>query len=334
MAFSFLAPLAGANEASWLELDQDIASLSPMAAVAGEGLAVSGYIKNYYMSDSDANTGGWGFNAVRVNIVGSVEDVAVKVSWDMKSGSLVLKDAYARWDAMDNMAVTWGQFKRPFLHSFTTSSNKLLFISTTANAANEARDNGVMLNGNIAEMGTWQVAATNGADLATDENYYTARAAFTVMGAGGFNSLEGGRGSSDGTNASIGISYAEENGATFEGDKLGIELAGNLDAIFFHLDMVQYDDTFAGLDTNLGTALADTSPMGITLSYMLDDNMEVAARHEDFDDVDSSTRLSLAFNYYSVLPNKMMWQINYSDISSDDTLLEAQLLQLGLTLSF
>ena len=347
---SLLAPLAGANEASWLELDKDIASLSTTAVVAGEGMAVSGFLKSYYMSDSDTNTGEWGFDSVRVNLKANFEDIAVKISWDMKDNQLALKDAHASWKTKDGMTVTFGKFKRPFLHSFAISKSKRLFIASTANASNEERDNGVKLSGDISDTGTWQIAVTNGfidpapapgdEDLyrGRDEMYYTARAAFTLMGDGGFNSLEGGRGNTEGTNASFGISFAEENGTDIEGHKLGIELAANKDAFYFHLDIVEYDDNFTspltGMDSTLGTALKDTNPMGITASYMLADDMEIALRREEFNDNDDSVRLSVAFNYYSILPNKMMWQINCSDVSSDDPALEGELIQVGLTLTF
>lgn len=332
---TLLTPLASANEASWLELDKDISSLASTTAVEAAGVSLSGYIQNSYQSDSDTDTGGWDFGAIRLEMRANVEDIAVKVSFDMKSGAAELKDAYARWDATEGMSVTWGQFKRPFLHSFATSTNRRLFIGSTANAANEARDNGVMLNGDLSDMATWQIAATNGADGATDENYYTARVAVTAMGEGGFNALEGARGDADGTNLSIGLSYAEDNAAGFEHDKLGIEVAGNVDAISFHVDMVQYsDDATAPADDSLGTATADTSPMGITVSYMLADDMEIAVRHEDFDDADDSTRLTVGFNLYSALPNRMVWQLNYSDVSSDSAPLETELIQIGLLASF
>ena len=332
---TLLTPLASANEASWLELDKDISSLATMTAVEGAGASVSGYIQNSYVSDSDTNLGGWDFGAIRLNFKAHVEDVAVKVSFDMKTGTAVLKDAYARWDATEGMTVTWGMFKRPFLHSFLTSSNKRLFVDSTANAANEARDNGVMLNGDITDMGTWQIAATNGADGATDDNYYTARVAFTALGEGGFNEFEGARGDADGTNLSVGVSYAEDNAAGFEHDKLGIEIAGNVDAISYHVDMVMYsDDATAPADATLGTATADTSPLGITVSYMLDDNMEVALRHEDFDDTSDSSRLSIGFNLYTVLPNHLVWQFGYSDVSSDSAPLETELISVGLLASF
>ena len=333
---TLLTPLASANEASWLELDQDISTLAATSSVGSSGASISGFIQSSYKSDSENDKGEWDFSGVRINVKSNVEDIALKISFDLKSGSLSLKDAFARWDATESMSVTWGKFKRPFLHSFLTSANKRLFVGSTANASNDARAHGVMLNGDLSDMGTWQVAATNGEDPATDDMHYTARVAFDLVGEGGFNALEGARGDAAGTNLSVGISYAEENSAGFEYDKLGIEVAGNIDAISYHVDMVMYsDDATAPLDKTLVTAaLSDTSPMGVTLSYLLDDNMEIALRHEDFDDTADSSRISLGFNLYSVLPNSMVWQFGYSDVSSDDSALEQELISVGLLASF
>jgi len=332
---TLLTPLASANEASWLELDQDISTLAATSSVGSSGASISGFIQSSYKSDSENDKGEWDFSGVRINVKSNVEDIALKISFDLKSGSLSLKDAFARWDATESMSVTWGKFKRPFLHSFLTSANKRLFVGSTANASNEGRDNGVMLIGDLSDRATWQIAVTNGEDGAAGDNYYNARVAFTAIGEGGFNALEGARGDSAGTNLSVGISYAEENSAGFEYDKLGIEVAGNIDAISYHFDMVMYsDDATAPSDKTLGTALSDTSPMGVTLSYLLDDNMEIALRHEDFDDTDDSSRISLGFNLYSVLPNRMVWQFGYSDVSSDDSALEQELISVGLLASF
>ncbi|MDG2143914.1 MAG: porin [Planctomycetota bacterium] len=345
---TLLTPLASANEASWLELDQDISTLAATSSVGSSGASISGFIQSSYKSDSENDKGEWDFSGVRINVKSNVEDIALKISFDLKSGSLSLKDAFARWDATESMSVTWGKFKRPFLHSFLTSANKRLFVGSTANAANDARAHGVMLNGDLSDMGTWQVAATNGEDPATDDMHYTARVAFDLVGEGGFNAFEGARGDAAGTNLSLGVSYAEENAPDLEHHKVGIELAGNVDAISFHLDMVMYsDDSSAPLDKTFSVeevtgppleaakgGLADTSPLGLTLAYMLADDMEIAVRHEDFDDDFDTTRLTVGFNYYAIAPNSVVWQLNYSDSSSDFEEFETELIQIGLLASF
>ena len=73
--------------------------------------------------------------------------------------------------------------------------------------------------------------------------------------------------------------------------------------------------------------------MALTASYMLGDDKEIAIRYEDWDDTDSTTRVTVGFNLYSVLPHRVKWSINYSDLTSDDAALEATVISAGLTIN-
>jgi hypothetical protein len=331
---ALLSTVALGNETSWMELDQEIASLATTVSAAGDQAALSGYMKSYYTSNSDADVGGWKFSAIRLNAKASVEDMQVKISFDLKDGTAKLKDAYATWKVSDSFDVTMGEFKRPFLWSFTRSGSKLLFVKETASADNEERDQGIQFHGSLGEMGEYFLAATNGDDAAGDDLYYTARVQFDVAGDGAFNKHEGAIDGGEGLHSSVAVSYANENSAGITGTKVGLEAVLTAGEFFLHLETVMHNENFGGVDDSLGSLLADTSPVSATLSYLVRDDVEVALRLEDFDDTDDSSRIKAAVNFYSVLPHKMKWQLNYSDTSSDDTAKESEVIELGFTIAF
>jgi len=338
-ASALIATTATANtDNAWMQLDSEIAQLSSTVASDG-GMGVSGYMANWYTNTSDTtpNTGGWKFKSLRLSFKGSVEDMSVKVSTSLKSGTAVLKDAYVKWDAVEGLNVTVGQFKRPFSYNFTRSSSRLLFYGNNMNSENEARDNGFMLSGKLSDdMFEWSAAAQNGDDGTADDQRYTARVVANLAGKGGFHKHEGAIDGGDDLDASIGLAYAKDESAATGFDKIGIDGAMTISGMSLAFDIVDWsaDMPATVLDHNLGTDLDNTTPVSVSGSYMLSDTIEAAARYEDFDDSANSTRTTVGVNFYQVLPHKAKWMINYEDTSSDTASLEAQVIRVGLVLSF
>lgn len=338
-ASALVAATASANtDSSWMQLDSEISQLSSTVASDG-GMGVSGYIADWYSNTSDTtpNTSGWDFKSLRLTFKGKVEDMSVKVSTSLKSGTAALKDGYVAWEVMDGLDLKVGQFKRPFSWNFTTSSSRLLFYDNTMNAENEARDTGFMLSGKAGDdMLTWQAAMTNGDDGTGDNQRYTVRLAADVAGKGAFNKHEGAIDGGDDLDASLGIAYATDESDTTGYDKVGFEGALTSGGFFASFDVVDWSPDAAGtvFDDDTGIDLDNTTPWSITGSYLLDDNMEVAARYEDFDDTASTNRTTVGFNFYQVLPHKAKWMINYQSLTSDTAALERDIIRVGLVLSF
>lgn len=335
-AIAAMASTATATtDTAWFELDQEIASLS--SSVAGEdGLSVNATLANFYNSDSDNDEGGWTMKTARVNLKGKVEDISVKVSFDLGTGSAVLKDAYAKWSPCDGIQMHWGQFKRPFSYAFSVSSAKLLFYDVTASSKNESRDNGFMLSGDFSDgMYAWNVAATNGDDGATDELRLTGRMVANLAGNGGFHKHEGAIDGRDEMDASIGLSYASDDSAGMEFTKIGIDGAMTTGGMSLAFEMVDWDLDTAGsvTDSITGSDLDETTPFSVTASYLISENMEAAIRFEDFDDAADSSRLTVGFNFYTVLPHKAKWILNFQDLSSDSSAIESTVIRAGLVVS-
>jgi len=327
---------AQANDTSWMQLDNEIAQLSSSVA-AEDGVAVSGYMANFYNSDSDNNIGGWEFKSLRLNFAGKVDDMSFKVSTSLKSGTASLKDAYVKWALCDEVGITLGQFKRPFSWNFTTSSSRLLFYDNTMNGENETRDKGLMLSGSFGEeMFDWYAAVTNGDDLTGDKQHYTARLTADVAGKGAFNKHEGAIDGGEDFDASVGLAYAKDDSSTTGYDKVGVEGALTVNGLFFSFDMVDWNADAPGtvLDDDTGIDLDGTTPFSLTGSYLITDKVEVAARFEDFDDAANTERMTIGVNYYTILPHKMKWILNYQDLTSDTGAIEATVIRAGFVMSF
>jgi hypothetical protein len=334
----FAASASANNDSSWMQLDGDIASLSS-TVVSADGVGVSGYMADWYTNTSDTtpNTGGWKFKSLRLNFKGKVEDMSFKVSTSLKSGTAVLKDAYVKWEVTDGLDLEVGQFKRPFSWNFTTSSSRLLFYDNTMNGENEARDNGFMLSGAFGDdMFGWQAAMTNGDDGTGDNQHYTVRLTADVAGKGGFHKHEGAIDGGDELDASVGVAYATDDSDTTGFDKIGFEGALTVGGFFGAFDVVDWSADAPGtvFDDETGIDLDDTTPWSLTGSYLVSDNVEVAARYEDFDDLASTSRTTVGLNFYQVLPHRAKWMINYQTLTSDTAALEIDVIRLGLVFSF
>ncbi|MDF1801112.1 MAG: hypothetical protein P1V81_18235 [Planctomycetota bacterium] len=329
-----LSSTAVANtDNSWLALDQEISNLSTNV-VNDSGVAVSGFFTTYYESNSDTDTGGWELGYVRLNFKAQVEDFKVKVSTDLASGTASLKDAYVRWSVADDVDVTVGQFKRPFLYGYNVGGGSQLFLMRSANAQNEVRDRGFMVNGGLGDIGTWAIAAQNGADGVTDEHHFTARVVADVMGEGAFGKHEGGVDffGAEGTHASVAVAFGQENDAVEDYQKLGIEAAIAVANFWAMVDMVDWSVDGTGL-TGGGPADGE-APMGITLAYMFQEDVEVALRMDDLDNTVDTSIMTIGANYYQHLPHTVKWSLNFESVSSDTAALETDTIRLGMTLSF
>jgi len=325
---------ASVDTPNWLQLDSEIASLNSSLAADG-GASVGGFLRSYYDSNSDANVGGWRFEQLRLNFDGRVEDMKWRVSIELGSGTAKLQDAFVKWKLTDLLGITWGQFKRPNLYAFNVGGGHRLMILPTMNVANQKREAGAMLNGNVLDdSGHWFLAAFNGTDGTGDDLHLQARAAYDFLGKGGFLQYEGAVDAPENMAGSVALAYADDQDPLTGGTSVSADAVVTGKRMYFHAEVIDYDKDFMGLDKVLVTVpLANTTTLALTASYLVAEDMEVAVRHEDWDDADNSTRLTLGFNFYQVLQHRAKWSINYTDLTSDDPALEAQVFSAGLTLN-
>ena len=328
------AALAAPEDVSWLDLDADIAQLST-TAVEADGAEVVGFLRAYFNTDSDADTQGWAFEHIRLEAVGKVEGYKWKMSTELKSGTARLADAWVYWQLADGVMARAGNFKQPFLSTFGfLRGSHRLFPKVTGSSDMGKREAGLSLNGKLMDKKLgWWVAAMNGADGASEDHHFFARATYDFGQKSAFSKFEGAVDApEDGFNTSVALAFADDQDDALGGRKMAVELMAEGKGLFLHGELVEYHEDFVGNDKILGTPLMDTTPLALTGSYMVGDDMELALRYEDFGDSTDSSRTSLGFNYYQVLPHKVKWQVAYSDLASDSSSLEAELLTFGVTI--
>ena len=103
IAIAAASSTSQAAEGDWLQLDQDIASLSSSVAQGG-GIDMGAIIRNSYR-DGDV-VGGWEFDDVDVWLEGSLEEFDWRISFELfltdddpltDDKALELQEAWVRW---------------------------------------------------------------------------------------------------------------------------------------------------------------------------------------------------------------------------------------------
>ena len=357
-----------ASENEWSSLDQEINNLSSsLSAQNAPGPKLGGFIRTSfrYSTDQDALFGGppnnedesgFKLDKVRIEITGDAgQDYSYKVSFELKSGTASLRDAYASWKVADNVKGTMGRFKKPVLHSAMISDKNLLFTERTAlGGFLDARDTGLMFSGTFETI-EWSLAAQNGLDQKENKMNYALRVAANLMGTG-VGKVEGAYGAGQETNLTVGIAWSEDkaisqqggDGSMYGGDfmltsgpfSLAAEAVvfGKGDALNGSFPAKDGGDLHFGSDnTFVSVDPADNTSWDVTGSYMFTEQYEAAIRYESAQantptaGTDPSvTAISAAINRY-VQGHDIKWTLQYLATSSDDTTNEIAEWTLGLT---
>ena len=136
IALAVASTTSFANGGSWLELDQDIASLSSTINMEG-GAQVGGLLRSSYR-DGGAR-GEFQFEDVMLHVGGSLEEFTWRVSADLDGGGLSLDDANVTWNQSENLSVTWGQQKLPMFRSSSMDQESMLFIDRSLLGAEDRK---------------------------------------------------------------------------------------------------------------------------------------------------------------------------------------------------
>ena len=342
LAFS-ASTLCFANESEeWPTLDREIEDLATTLTQGGGGIAVNGFIRSSYTTSSDITVGtddlgGFSLDNARLEFTGAVGDFNVHVAYEAATdvglgafgyfgtaGTAGLIDAYTSLNVTDNVTATMGWFRPPFQGDAWRDEDQLLFLDRTVSGDIwSGRDLGLMVSGTFDQLGWW-IAAQNGVTGAGDDLAFAARILFNAMGSG-IGAVEGAYGAGDESNLTLAAGYYDDAGGTdttaisFEGDYT----RGAMSAAF---GLIDYDDGFTG-------AFGGETPWDLTFSFMFaPDTWEAAARWDDFDDSADTTMITLGLNRY-VEGHAAKWQVNYSTTDSDTSAFEADVIQIGLTVS-
>ena len=321
IALAVASTTSFANGGSWLELDQDIASLSSTINMEG-GAQVGGLLRSSYR-DGGAR-GEFQFEDVMLHVGGSLEEFTWRVSADLDGGGLSLDDANVTWNQSENLSVTWGQQKLPMFRSSSMDQESMLFIDRSLLGAEyDTYDMGVSISGSNSGL-DWTLAAVNGTgdnggapDTDDDESLIMFAHVDYTIGTGACTCCDGALHSSEGMNATIGVSYMDEQD-DFTDAVLGIDLAATMGQFSLLVEIADGDDN------NVGTM--GESPNAVTIGYLFADNMEAAFRHEDRDDATDLSKDTFGVNYY-MHGHNAKWAINYIDDEGEDD----EVIAIGLT---
>jgi len=359
-----------ATETSWSTTDRDLASLSSSLTQGASGVSVSGFLRSSYVGWSDADVGGFSIDDAQIWVNGTVGDFSVVLQTEAASGETFLDldqdgnsddidgdgeedaffgsnmpftvgslgnlgvlDAYVTWNATEMIKVQMGQFRPAFLGSSARNENNLLFINRSFLGASAAyRDQGAQVSGSFGMVNV-AVYAHNGDDGAGDELSFGFRAEATVMGTASAN--EGALGASGDPSLTVGLGYMDDNSNLRLFSVVPFDSAIAVDANFTMgalgvsaeiVDLAQDDDDVTGIS-------ADATPFNVAGSFVvMPDQLEVALRYEDFDDVDNTNWITVGANWY-LQGHAAKWQFNYVTASSDIDAFDTDHFQVGLTVS-
>ena len=337
----------GEDSTAWLELDRELAGLTgSLARDHTEGIHMKAdIIISAQMSDDDVYSGtpgdnlsGFDLRRARLTNTGSVGETHWKISGELSSGSLSLRDAYVYWNVGESTRITFGRYKEPLLWSGRTSSFLDPFHDVAVTGAeNDGRSSGVMAEGSLADF-SWLLSLQNGVDSVGDDYLIAGRLQWDIVGGNAFGKYHGAYGYGEDTLLSVAVGFSDD-GAIDNGSLSTVELGLVMDALSFRGDLVEYDENYdvgTTLDPDglFGGSKANTTASSMTLGYLLPgDEWEALARWEDLDDADDTSRSSVGLLWYSSVGPKGRWALLYQELSSDIDANEGTRVELSFSLA-
>lgn len=321
LALSALSATSFASE--WATLDQEINNLNAsLQAQAPAGPKLGGWVRSRWYDNGDLDQQGFKFDSLRLEITGDAgSDYGYKVSFDFTTGAAELKDAYATFKLGDVVTGKMGQFKTFFNRESLTSDAKLLFLNRSIVSGNGLWNNrtlGLQFYGQYETLG-WQISAQNGDDGLADEYKFAARINADLMGKS--SKFGGAYGAAEGTNLYAGIAWLDD-GSFDAGTAIGADATLVIGGISATAEIVDLDED-----------VGDATPWDVNASFLFMPQWEAAARYQDRDDVDNTTDITLAVNYY-VSGHDIKWTVQYDTIDSDNAASESDQFSLGLCVAF
>jgi hypothetical protein len=174
----------------------------------------------------------------------------------------------------------------------------------------------------------------NGVDGTGDDPAYCLRADWSAVNSVPW--VEGAYGSGRQTCLVVGGSWYDDAGALEDGDVLSVDALLTTDRFSLGGEFQSYADD-GGVDPGSGVKdgiygnFSDTSPWSASASYMVDpDRYELGVRYETLDDQYDASAVTVGLNAY-LAGHDLMWQFNYSQVSSDRSDQDGGALGIGLT---
>jgi len=360
------ANAAGTSDSEWLELDSEINRLASSLTPAKDGMGWSALIRATFDYSTDDlfvdargdDVDGFLFKDIDFAVWGSQGNYGWRISTDVDepegfvSGAgdsfVIFEDAHVWWNCGEYLTLTMGRQKPHLLRSGYIDPERTVFIDRTALGSSlDMWDNGIQASGLYDAFGWW-FGVFNGFDADTVDHLYAARVEWNLGAGAGMG--EGALGGNDDVNATIGLSYKDDDSLDgfSESKAWFVDVAGSAGPLGFGAEYGDLDDDeflipvedFLAEIQNASDFFGfggDTNPWDVWASWLLTPEWELAVRYEDMDNADffggtgpDNTLISVGVNYYQAAHNAK-WQVQWTDVSADSGFDDGSLIQVGLT---
>lgn len=347
-----------ASESEWPELDRELEALSSTySAQESGGPVFDGWIIGTWAFSGDlqvdvddgtttttTDLSGASIRSARLRAQGDVGNYGYKLEFDFfdseqsyiadqitSGGAPVdsvtsdsaarILDAYGQVNVADSFSFRLGQFRAPVLQSALIDRNRTLFVDRSILGSLFAnRGTGAMAYGDF-EMVGWWLSIQNGNDGLADDYFFTGRITIDVIGEGGGVKNEGAYSAGEETNLMIGASYSDEGSVD----------SGSIVAGEAYLASGPF--SLAAEVADLGEGVGNATPWAATGSFMITESYELGLRYQDVDDDFNTNAISGVIAWYHDDWNTK-WQLEYTTSDSDLDSLAADIITVGLAVSF
>jgi hypothetical protein len=240
---------------------------------------------------------GFDFEDLDAYFVYSAADLFARVSFDLDQGDVELEDAHARWQALDWLALTVGQFKPRILISGSVPTSELLFRERTfLGAALDQWDKGLELGGHYDEFDYW-LNVNDAENGSASDHFIGARLQWALVESA-FDDREGARDAPNYLRALLGLTSFQDD--VQGGGGWGGDFAMTFGPYAFHAEWADLDEEFSReIDVFDGflMTLGDGHPYALSLSRRVGEGGEFAVRWQRADEVDSTDALGLCASW-------------------------------------
>lgn len=353
-------PTPESTESEWARLDREIGDLAASIRRPASGTNVGGLVRTYFArsNDSDAafnlnatgtsqsvnsgnQVGGFHMKDVDLWAEGSVAEYDWRINIDYFDSSIVLEDAYVRWNCQSGVNVVFGQFKAPILRSNTVyPENQVLPDRTFLGQIFDVWDTGVMVTGDWKSLGAF-LSVQNGFDGAVEELLVAGRAEYRLFG--GTGRVEGAFGAGDDTRATVGAMWLKDSSNQVEGNAFGGDVNVTSGPFALHGEIAHVEGsllanaatgaTRIGGNNYLGQAFVpinfaeqsgaafvvdDATIWSGTASFMVEAiDTEFVVRFESLDDPGNTRLATVGANWHHSGKNAV-WHLGVTQVSSNN----------------
>ena len=305
-------------------------------------LRAEGDVRNYgYRVEFDFGNNVGGINDITAQnygalgqsrpVAGSPEEATQLAGIQNPSYTPTLLDAWGAVTVAEAFKITVGRFRQPFLQSGLVDRNRTLFVDRTyLGSVYSQRDEGVMLSGKFSMVG-WYLSAQNGQDGVANKYLLTGRVTLDILGEGAGHNAMTAYGAPEGTNLTVAAAFANDDSFD-KGNQFGGELYLTAGPFFLGGEIVSLDD-------NVG----DATPWNVRAAYLIANAYEIALQYQDFNralvagggssSADSDRGYGAAVNWYHDDWDSK-WTLQYLRRDANDDVFDADVISVGLTVSF